>query len=101
MQMVDCYEDVDYVHLVTEKYTGDELFDKIIDNTTDGGCYSEHKAACIIKSLLEVVAYLHENNIIHRDIKSQKIFHSNLKMKKITSFLTLVSHEDTRMAKLP
>jgi serine/threonine protein kinase len=73
MKMVDCYEDCDFVHIVTEQYTGGELFDKIIDNTTKDGCLSEAKAAKIIKSLLESVAYLHEHDIVHRDIKPENI----------------------------
>mmetsp|Transcript_9571 Transcript_9571/g.21581 ORF Transcript_9571/g.21581 Transcript_9571/m.21581 type:complete len:370 (-) Transcript_9571:67-1176(-) len=78
MKMVDCYEDAEYVHIITEKYSGGELFDKIADNTTDSGCYSERKAAGIIKSLLEAVAYLHENNIVHRDIKPENILFESM-----------------------
>jgi len=73
MKMVDCYEDAQFVHIVTERYTGGELFDKITEYTTPTGCFSERKAAGIIKSLLEAVAYLHENDIIHRDIKPENI----------------------------
>jgi serine/threonine protein kinase len=73
MKMMDCYEDGDFVHIVTEKCSGGELFDKIIENTTSTGCYSEKRAACIIKSLLKSVAYLHENDIVHRDIKPENI----------------------------
>lgn len=78
MQLVDCFEDSDYVHLVTEKYSGGELFDKIIDNTTSSGCLPEKEASRIIKSLLESVSYLHKNGIVHRDIKPENIlFESN------------------------
>eukprot|EP00569_Conticribra_weissflogii_P014354 CAMPEP_0171416608 /NCGR_PEP_ID=MMETSP0880-20121228/40180_1 /TAXON_ID=67004 /ORGANISM="Thalassiosira weissflogii, Strain CCMP1336" /LENGTH=235 /DNA_ID=CAMNT_0011934857 /DNA_START=538 /DNA_END=1246 /DNA_ORIENTATION=- len=73
MKMVDCYEDQEYLHIVTEKYSGGELFDKIIDNTTAEGCFSEKAAAKIIKSLLEAVAYLHGEGIAHRDIKPENI----------------------------
>ena len=73
MRMVDCYEDADYIHIVTEKYTGGELFDRIIENTDEEGCFSEERAASIIKSLLESVAYLHKNGVVHRDIKPENI----------------------------
>jgi len=78
MKMVDCYEDAECVHIITEKYTGGELFDKIINNTSSYGCLSERKAASVVKSLLEAVAYLHENGVVHRDIKPENIlFESN------------------------
>ena len=73
MRMVDCYEDPEYVHIVTEKYTGGELFEKIIGSTTAGGCLSEEETAGIIGSLLGAVGYLHENDIVHRDIKPENI----------------------------
>ena len=73
MRMIDCYEDADYVHIITEKYTGGELFDKIIDHTNDAGCYSEEKTAKIIQQLLQSVEYLHANDIVHRDIKPENI----------------------------
>lgn len=73
MKMVDCYEDAEYVHIITEKYTGGELFDKIVGHTSSRGCMNERKAAAIIKSLLEAVAYLHDNDVAHRDIKPENI----------------------------
>mmetsp|Transcript_15382 Transcript_15382/g.21854 ORF Transcript_15382/g.21854 Transcript_15382/m.21854 type:complete len:304 (+) Transcript_15382:172-1083(+) len=73
MKMVDIFEDVEFVHIVTEKYVGGELFDRIIDRTSDQGCFDEQSAARIIKSLLEAVAYLHANGIVHRDIKPENI----------------------------
>mmetsp|Transcript_6072 Transcript_6072/g.13291 ORF Transcript_6072/g.13291 Transcript_6072/m.13291 type:complete len:349 (-) Transcript_6072:180-1226(-) len=78
MRMVDCYEDAEYVHIITERYTGGELFDAILDNISDRGCLPERKAARIIQSLLEAVAYLHNNEVVHRDIKPENIlFESN------------------------
>ncbi|KAL3803550.1 hypothetical protein HJC23_014098 [Cyclotella cryptica] len=73
MRLVDIYEDSDYVHIVTDKYTGGELFDKIINNTTSTGCLSEFEAARIIKSILEATVYLHANGIVHRDIKPENV----------------------------
>ena len=73
MKIVDFYENSNYVFIVTERYTGGELFDMIIDNTTVNGCLPEDQAVKIIKSLLESVAYLHSHDIVHRDIKPENI----------------------------
>ena len=73
MRMVDVFEDADHVHIVTDKYTGGELFDKITERTTRTGCLTEFEAARIIKSILEAVLYLHNNSWVHRDIKPENI----------------------------
>jgi len=73
MKMIDCYEDASCVHIVSERYTGGELFNKISENKTANGCLSEQTAAGIVKSLLEAVAYLHANEIVHRDIKPENV----------------------------
>lgn len=73
MKMVDAYEDDDFVHIVTEKYDGGELFEKVINNTTVHGCIPEDVSARIIKSLLEAVEYLHNKDIVHRDIKPENM----------------------------
>lgn len=80
MKIVDFYEDLDYIHIVTEKYSGGELFDKIVSNTTKRGCLSEREAANIIRSLLEAVRHLHSLDIVHRDIKPENILFESNKM---------------------
>ena len=72
-KMIDCFEDEVYVHIITEMYTGGELYDTIIDNITDYGCLSEEYAAVVIKSILESVQYLHNKDIVHRDIKPENL----------------------------
>ncbi len=44
---------------------GKELFDKIVER----GQYSEKDTARIIHQIVSAVAYLHENDIAHRDLK--------------------------------
>lgn len=73
MRMVDVFEDADHVHIVTDKYTGGELFDRIVERTTNTGCLDEFEAARIIKSVLEAVLYIHKNGCVHRDIKPENL----------------------------
>lgn len=74
IRIVDCYEDENYVHIVTEKCCGGELYDRIEQHhLTDDECFDERSAARIIKSLLEAVAYLHSEGLVHRDIKPENI----------------------------
>lgn len=73
MKLVDVFEDDEFVHIISEQYTGGELFDKIIENTTDDHCLPESEAARIIHSILSAVEYLHKCNIVHRDIKPENV----------------------------
>lgn len=77
MRLVDCYEDANFLHIITEKYMGGDLFDRILESTNSSGCFTEHNTAHVIKSLLEAVSYLHSNGIVHRDIKPENILYES------------------------
>ena len=75
IQLVDVYEDAEYVHLVTKLCEGGELFDRIVEKSSDAkhGCFSEHQAAKILHQLLNALSYMHKHNVVHRDIKPENI----------------------------
>jgi serine/threonine protein kinase len=83
-QLVDVFEDNEYVHIVTDLCTGGELYDSIVQHATANSlncntisrgtcCFPEVKAARLIYQLLDAVAYMHSQNIVHRDLKPENI----------------------------
>lgn len=69
MKIFEHYEDEYYIYIVSEYYSGGELFDFIQTN----GAVSEEIAANIIGQILLALNYLHKNNIIHRDLKPENL----------------------------
>lgn len=54
------------------RVTGGELFDRIVEK----GSYTEKDASGLIRQVLEAVDYMHEQGVVHRDlkVKLQKYF---------------------------
>lgn len=81
MQLVDVFEDNEYVHIVTELCRGGELYDRIVDQSSnnDNGapCYTEKEAARILYQLLKSISYMHRHGIVNRDIKPENILFEN------------------------
>ena len=55
--------------MVLELMEGGELFERIVEKWEDHGGYTEREARETSSILLHTVAYLHERNIAHRDLK--------------------------------
>lgn len=73
IKLFDMYEDQIYFYLVTEFCSGGELFDRI----QKINCFTEKDAAKYIKQLLSAITYLHERNIVHRDLKAENLLFEN------------------------
>lgn len=50
------------------RVTGGELFDRIVEK----GSYTEKDASGLIRQVLEAVDYMHEQGVVHRDLKVSK-----------------------------
>ena len=61
------YRDSKYMYLVTELVGGGELLAAMADEETED--FSEQAVRLIMKQVCEALAYLHANNIAHRDLK--------------------------------
>ena len=51
------------------RVTGGELFDRIVEK----GSYTEKDASLLIRQILEAVAYMHSQGVVHRDLKVRNI----------------------------
>lgn len=71
LKMFDYFEDADKATalLVTDCLEGGELFDKILEKAF----YSEKDARSVVAVVLELLVYLHEKGIAHRDLKLENL----------------------------
>eukprot|EP00511_Aplanochytrium_stocchinoi_P001165 CAMPEP_0204827046 /NCGR_PEP_ID=MMETSP1346-20131115/4613_1 /ASSEMBLY_ACC=CAM_ASM_000771 /TAXON_ID=215587 /ORGANISM="Aplanochytrium stocchinoi, Strain GSBS06" /LENGTH=352 /DNA_ID=CAMNT_0051955339 /DNA_START=103 /DNA_END=1158 /DNA_ORIENTATION=- len=65
------FESEKALHVVTEYAAGGELFDYLISRPN--GLLSEAEASQLIRQITSAVAYMHMNNVLHRDIKLENI----------------------------
>jgi serine/threonine protein kinase len=69
LTLVDYFETMNNLYLVTDLALGGELFDRICRK----GSYYEADAADLIRAVLSAVAYLHDHGIVHRDLKPENL----------------------------
>jgi calcium-dependent protein kinase len=73
IKVYEYFTDKTSFQIITELVTGDQLVEKI----TKVQVFNEINAAKIMKQLFSCVAYLHDKNIIHRDINIGNIYFEN------------------------
>lgn len=69
IKVVDTLVDGNKFYVVSEMCNGPELFEKIVSK----GSQNEKFACCCIRETLQGLAYLHANNIMHRDIRPENL----------------------------
>lgn len=75
MRVLEFYQDDRNFYIVSELYTGGELFDKI----SELKIFTEAQAANTLRQILSAVYYCHQNNIVHRDLKPENILYESRK----------------------
>lgn len=69
VRIFECFQDDFNFHIVTEYCKEGDLIQYIIKEQG----ISEETAAYIMKQVLSAVAYCHERNVVHRDLKAENI----------------------------
>jgi calcium/calmodulin-dependent protein kinase I len=69
VNIIEFFEDNAYFYMVTEKMSGGELFDRIVDKTV----YTEADARDLVKLLTSTILHLHKKHIVHRDLKPENL----------------------------
>lgn len=69
LTLVDYFETMNNLYLVTDLALGGELFDRICAK----GSYYERDASSLVRNITEAVLYLHANDIVHRDLKPENL----------------------------
>eukprot|EP01042_Synura_sphagnicola_P000461 gene461-488_t len=57
------------VYLVTQLCRGGELFELLTSGKSQGFVFREDRAAKLLRDMLSAVTYLHDNGVVHRDLK--------------------------------
>lgn len=67
--LLACFEHDNSLYLVQEFIEGQNLLDEILEQ----GTFSEQKIRNLLNDLLPVLKFIHQHNVVHRDIKPMNI----------------------------
>ena len=91
----DSYINETSTHIVTEYCDSSDLFDYVINN--DGRIKNEREVINVVTQILQGLKYLHDKNIIHRDLKlSNILFHKKNKIKIIDFGLSVIMNDNLK-----
>ncbi len=63
------FEEDGYFYLVYQFVEGEPLYQELIE----GQPWEEHRVIALLKDILEVLAFVHKQNVIHRDVHPQNL----------------------------
>ncbi|KAM8967267.1 serine/threonine-protein kinase DCLK3 [Pelodytes ibericus] len=69
VRLLDDYETDTEIYLILEYVKGGDLFDAITESIK----FTEQDAALMMSDLCDALAYLHNKNIVHRDVKPENL----------------------------
>lgn len=67
LELQDVYEEAKFIHIISELCTGRELYERIGSGDWNA---TEQESAKLLQNILSAIAYLHENGVVHRDLKA-------------------------------
>ncbi|KAI5952834.1 hypothetical protein KGF54_003701 [Candida jiufengensis] len=73
LSLIDYFETDKSFYLVTDLAKGGDLFNKIVNESPNGKLDIDTSQEIIVQ-LIDCLAFLHENGIVHRDMKPENIF---------------------------
>lgn len=82
IRFIAAYEDRKYLYIVTEKYGGGEVFDRLLTQKR----FKESDAASVMHQAFGAIAYIHSMGIVHRDIKAENFLFASDGTVKLIDF---------------